>query len=69
MLMSAETNPPNLEQEEKKHNLRLLIFENKQTGKILYACYMSVANADVQNTAEIHYKNVGTLTGTISFYT
>lgn len=67
--MSSETDLTNLKQEEKNHQIRLLIFENKQTGKVLYACYMSIGHVPSQNAEAVHYKHVGLFTGSIVFYT
>jgi hypothetical protein len=65
---SGLVNRSALDREEKKNNIRLLVFENALTGKIQYACYMSVETSDGKMSKKLHYKNMGEFNGTILFY-
>lgn len=57
-----------LGREEKRHMIRLLIFENRLTSKILYASYMSVESGAGVVSKDFHYKRVGAFSGTVLFY-
>lgn len=57
-----------LGREEKRHMIRLLIFENRLTSKILYASYMSVESGSGTVPKDLHYKKVGAFSGTVLFY-
>lgn len=57
-----------LGREEKRHMIRLLIFENRLTGKILYASYMSAESGAGTVSKDFHYKDVGAFSGTVLFY-
>ncbi|MDQ7950158.1 MAG: hypothetical protein AAGB30_11110 [Pedobacter sp.] len=67
-IISDGTQMSDLDKVQQNHMIRLLIFENKISGKILYGAYMSVENTSPIREDKIRYKKVGNLTGTVMFY-
>jgi hypothetical protein len=53
-----------------RNNIRLLIFKDKTTGKIITGCYMSIVDegAQLTNLTNIHYKRPNELSGKIMFF-
>jgi hypothetical protein len=53
-----------------RNNIRLLIFKDKENGKIISGCYMSILNEgqEIQNLSEIHYKQAKNFVGKIMFF-
>ncbi|WAC41196.1 hypothetical protein [Pedobacter sp. SL55] len=68
MVISEKGTKRNLDQEEKKHIIKLLIFQNKISGKILYAAYMSIENEKTTGFDKLHYKNLKNFSGTIYYH-
>lgn len=56
------------EREVKKHTIKLLVFENRKTGKILYGAYMSAESGSSISGSKIRYKDVGNFTGSVLYY-
>ena len=58
-----------VEDNEKRNNVRLILFKNNATSKINYAVYMSIINdGEPMDLTKIGYKQSNTLTGKILFY-
>lgn len=53
-----------------RNNIKLLIFQDNENGKIITGCYMSIVNqgAEILDLKKIHYKQKNGLTGKIMFY-
>ncbi|WAC42158.1 hypothetical protein [Pedobacter sp. SL55] len=68
MVLGQKANRSNLEQEVKKHTIKLLLFEDEKTKKILYASYMSLEKHSKGEFDKLHYKNLGNFTGTVLYY-
>lgn len=68
MVLGQKANRSNLEQEVKKHTIKLLLFEDEKTQKILYASYMSLEKHSTGEFEKLHYKNLGNFTGTVLYY-
>ncbi|WAC41198.1 hypothetical protein [Pedobacter sp. SL55] len=68
MVLGQKANRSNLEQEVKKHTIKLLLFEDEKTKKILYASYMSLEKHSKGEFEKLHYKNLGNFTGTVLYY-
>ncbi|MDQ7947946.1 MAG: hypothetical protein REI78_08370 [Pedobacter sp.] len=67
-IVSDGTPVDDLAKVEKNHLIKLLIFENKISGKILYGAYMLVEGTSALKESDIRYKKLGDLTGTVFFY-
>ncbi|WAC41193.1 hypothetical protein [Pedobacter sp. SL55] len=68
MVLGQKANRSNLEQEAKKHTIKLLLFEDEKTKKILYASYMLLEKHSTGEFEKLHYKNLGNFTGTVLYY-
>ena len=51
-----------------KCNIRLVLFKNADNNTIVSGCYMAVVNNIQFKKSEIHYKNVGDLTGKLYYF-
>lgn len=54
---------------EKRNDIRLIVFKNKETDKVINVVYMSVINdGELMDLTKIQYKKSNNLTGKILFY-
>ena len=50
------------EEESERHSIKLLLFLDSNTGKVLYGSYMSTSGTG-QDFRALHYKSVGDFSG------
>jgi hypothetical protein len=68
MMVSNLEDKNNWKKEEARHLIKLLIFENKKAGTLLYASYMSIELNLKGNFDNLHYKDMADFTGTIYYH-
>ncbi|MDQ8054257.1 MAG: hypothetical protein REI78_14590 [Pedobacter sp.] len=60
--------PDQIEQQQKSHEIKLLVFEDKKSGKILYGAYMSLESRENIINCRFHYRQLSGFNGSVIYY-